>query len=306
MAAEDWEQFFDDNAAPTGLRELEATISSFLARQADRRVCLVTSGGTTVPLELNTVRFVDNFSAGTRGSASAEQLLDRGLAVIFLHRQSSLQPFCRHVEPRLLLAGLEESGSGELRLAGELATGLTGVVRAAREAAPRLLSIPFTSLASYLWLLRATSQLLAATPSPALLYLAAAVSDFYIPGCELPEHKLQSSEGPPAVQLRLVPKMLRPLVQLWAPAAFVITFKLETDPDLLLTKSRAALAKYGHQLVIGNLLATRTKEVVLVGRDRTERVSMEPEELSAGQEIEQKIVRRLLELYEAECGACDA
>ena len=56
MAAEDWEQFFYDNAAPTGLRELEATISSFLARQADRRVCLVTSGGTTVPLELNTVR----------------------------------------------------------------------------------------------------------------------------------------------------------------------------------------------------------------------------------------------------------
>jgi hypothetical protein len=30
------------------------------------------SGGTTVPLETNTVRFIDNFSSGARGAASAE------------------------------------------------------------------------------------------------------------------------------------------------------------------------------------------------------------------------------------------
>lgn len=35
------------------------------------------SGGTTVPLERETVRFVDNFSAGTRGSASAESVRGR-------------------------------------------------------------------------------------------------------------------------------------------------------------------------------------------------------------------------------------
>lgn len=54
------------------------------------------SGGTTVPLEHNTVRFVDNFSAGTRGSASAEYFLDNGYAVIFMHRLKSLEPFTRH------------------------------------------------------------------------------------------------------------------------------------------------------------------------------------------------------------------
>ena len=37
-----------------------------------KRIALVTSGGTTVPLENNTVRFIDNFSAGTRGATSAE------------------------------------------------------------------------------------------------------------------------------------------------------------------------------------------------------------------------------------------
>lgn len=49
-----------------------------------------------MPLEHNTVRFVDNFSAGTRGSASAEYFLDHEYAVIFMHRQKSLEPFTRH------------------------------------------------------------------------------------------------------------------------------------------------------------------------------------------------------------------
>lgn len=44
------------------------------------------SGGTTVPMEHNTVRFVDNFSAGSRGSASVEYFLKAGYAVIFLNR----------------------------------------------------------------------------------------------------------------------------------------------------------------------------------------------------------------------------
>lgn len=59
-------------------------------------VVILQSGGTTVPLEHNTVRFVDNFSAGTRGSASAEYFLDHGYAVIFMHRLKSLEPFTRH------------------------------------------------------------------------------------------------------------------------------------------------------------------------------------------------------------------
>lgn len=32
--------------------------------------------------------------------------------------------------------------------------------------------------------------------SKAMFYLAAAVSDFYIPASEMPEHKIQSSNGP--------------------------------------------------------------------------------------------------------------
>lgn len=40
-----------------------------------RPVVCVTSGGTTVPLERHCVRFIDNFSGGTRGALSAENFL---------------------------------------------------------------------------------------------------------------------------------------------------------------------------------------------------------------------------------------
>lgn len=60
-----------------------------------------------MPLEHNTVRFVDNFSAGTRGSASAEYFLEHGYAVIFMHRQKSLEPFTRHFSGQKLLDMLD-------------------------------------------------------------------------------------------------------------------------------------------------------------------------------------------------------
>lgn len=45
---------------------------------SESRVAVVTSGGTTAPLERRCVRFLDNFSQGTRGALSAEQFLAVG------------------------------------------------------------------------------------------------------------------------------------------------------------------------------------------------------------------------------------
>lgn len=41
----------------------------------DSCIAVVTSGGTTVPLEKHCVRFIDNFSSGRRGALSTEELL---------------------------------------------------------------------------------------------------------------------------------------------------------------------------------------------------------------------------------------
>ena len=153
-----------------------------------------------------------------------------------------------------------------------------------------LREIPFTTLSDYLWLLRACCETLAPLGEHAMLYLAAAVSDFYIPASSMSEHKLQSSEGAPEVKLSLVPKMLTPLVRHWVPRAFVISFKLETDPNLLRAKARKALETYGHKLVIANLLQTRKIEVIVVTKDTDEKLELTQREINEGMEIEEKIV----------------
>lgn len=115
----------------------------------------------------------------------------------------------------------------------------------------KILYINFTSVVDYMWLLRAACECLAAFEKRALLYLAAAVSDFYIPSDMMPTHKMQSGHGAPTISLQLVPKMLAPLVSLWVPNAFVVSFKLETDENLLIVKSRDSLNKYKHKVGYG-------------------------------------------------------
>jgi hypothetical protein len=53
---------------------VEASVADFVGKNLleGRPVVLVTSGGTTVPLERRTVRFIDNFSTGARGAKLAE------------------------------------------------------------------------------------------------------------------------------------------------------------------------------------------------------------------------------------------
>jgi phosphopantothenate-cysteine ligase len=130
----------------------------------------------------------------------------------------------------------------------------------------------------------------------ALFYLAAAVSDFFIPRSRMAEHKIQSSEIPAnfrdnavdsdeiytgengnehfrnskklVIHLDPVPKFLHRLVDGWAPdGSMIVSFKLETDPALLVYKARSALQRYAHHLVIGNMLSTRKWEVVFITPD---------------------------------------
>jgi phosphopantothenate-cysteine ligase len=96
------EHYFSAATPPTNLSEISILVETFIQHNHNRKVVLVTSGGTAVPLEKNTVRFLDNFSAGTRGAASAEAFIEKGIlqfmrgyAVIFLHRQFSLEPYTR-------------------------------------------------------------------------------------------------------------------------------------------------------------------------------------------------------------------
>ncbi|CAK5271148.1 unnamed protein product [Mycena citricolor] len=270
------ETYFATQAAPHTLEQDIAGVKAFVTRQVaeGRNVVLVTgtqSGGTTVPLELNVVRFLDNFSAGTRGATSAEYFLKAGYAVIFMHRQFSLQPFSRHyshsTNPFLDFISLEGDGSDQK--AGIVAEkradpDLISVLAAYKsvQMAGTLHTLNFVTVNDYLWLLRAVSQELSVLRQRALYYLAAAVSDFFLPRQKLSEHKIQSGKGSLHIEMDQVPKVLKAMVEEWTRDGYI----LETDEDLLIPKARAALERYGHQIVIGNDLHTRKHRVVFVER----------------------------------------
>lgn len=55
---EEWQEYFAKNAAPRGYDVACAQMEAFCQMHVGRRsIVLVTSGGTTVPLERNTVRY---------------------------------------------------------------------------------------------------------------------------------------------------------------------------------------------------------------------------------------------------------
>lgn len=299
-----WEDFYAKHPPPQDLEQNETALKEFTKKHLDEgnKVVLITSGGTTVPLEHNTVRFVDNFSAGTRGSVSAEYFLEHGYAVIFMYRVKSLEPFSRHFIGQKFLDLLQISDNNNetpvITVSPEYTQKVAIVLRKYREAfdQKKLLQLTFTTLPEYFWLLRSACQALAPLESKAILYLAAAVSDFYIPSNEMSVHKIHST-GPPTISLQLVPKILAPLVSLWVPKAFVVSFKLETDESLLISKARAALNKYHHNLVIANMLQTRKQQVVIVSKETDYILSLTNEQLNDGDEIEQLIVNDISEKH---------
>lgn len=290
-------QYFTINQPPPGLSSHLTLAREFIsARESNpaSRVVLVTSGGTTVPLENQTVRYIDNFSAGTRGACSAEYFLEAGYAVIFLHRQFSLLPYSRHYShnTRSFLDYMREGEDGTVCVEKEHQELMRERLRQynAAKKENRLLILSFVTITEYLWELREVAKLMRPLESRALFYLAAAVSDFFVPADRMVEHKIQSTEEfqeanangdgqvkkPAArtegkslvIDLEPVPKFLKQLVDGWAPEGMIVSFKLETDPSLLVTKAKYALKKYQHHLVIGNLLTTRKWEVVFVSADQ--------------------------------------
>lgn len=299
----DEDKYFTAHHPPEYLPEISGLIQKFVDfhKQLGKPVALVTSGGTTVPLENNTVRFIDNFSAGTRGATSAEYFLENGYAVIFMHREFSLLPYSRHYShtTNCFLDYMTEI-DGKIQINPDYAEDMLKVMRKYKQArdSNSLLLVPFTTVNQYLYTLRAAAELLQSLGTQAMFYLAAAVLDFFLPLLRMPQHKIQSRDqegGTLVVNLEQVPKFLLRLVDNWAPLAMIVSFKLETDLLILISKAKLALAKYQHQLVIGNLLQTRKEEVVFITPDGTENwIKLTGAEIAAHKDIESIIIPQVI------------
>lgn len=319
------EKYFKTNPQPDYLEEMVEETKKFIDYQHSlnrNKIVLVTSGGTTVPLENNTVRFIDNFSAGTRGASSAEQFLANGYSVIFLHREFSLTPFNRTFQKKSgleFLDYMDENGQIKSEFITQFKTHKSLYDKYLNKERTLLL-LPFTTVNQYLWSLKSIGKLL--NNKGCLFYLAAAVSDFFVPYSKLPKHKIQSrdygfdskegeskeansastsSDGKLIVNLDPVPKFLSRLVNSWATHAMIVSFKLETDQSILIHKAQYALNRYQHQLVIGNLLQTRNKEVVFVTPENVKGDWVKlPEQTDKGVKltIEELIIPEVIRLHQ--------
>jgi phosphopantothenate-cysteine ligase len=248
-AIEDWSNCI----APSLTRFLEC------ATAAGRRLCVITSGGTSVPLERNAVRFVTNFSTGSRGSALAEELVERGASVVFLGKRGSQLPFHRTVSS--LDSPLDHLGDANV------ARALKAWTDASQPQDPKILLLEFESVVEYLGRLRVVARRVQdhKLPSPPVLVLAAAVSDYYVPWADMAEHKMSGVNADGSITLRLhqVPKVMGVLRTEWAPAALLVSFKLETDPAVLENKALGNLVAYGCDAVIANLLASYRRKATV-------------------------------------------
>lgn len=230
------EEFFANAAQAPMCLSQQAALSTFVAAQpAGRRIVCVTSGGTTVPLEKHTVRFLDNFSTGTRGAISAEHFVQQGYAVIYLHRTGAAEPFSRVLTPFVqnileLLRPVPDTdgatasadgmvvGASAAAFSAEMLVALSQYQHAKRD--NTLLMLPFVSIGDYLHSLKAVALALTPAGPRAMLYLAAAVSDFYIPPEKMATHKIQSSIGCLDIHLDGVPKLLGMLVSYHATSKY--------------------------------------------------------------------------------------
>ncbi|KAH6800268.1 phosphopantothenate-cysteine ligase-like protein [Perilla frutescens var. hirtella] len=297
---DDIKSFFDSSPPLKDAAEIKRKLEEFIQKKSFLgKVVLVTSGGTTVPLEQRCVRYIDNFSSGSRGAASAEYFLKAGYAVVFLYREGTYQPFCRSLPNNPLLECFEVTSESNITARPLYEKTVKEAISNTHVAASNgtLLKLPFTTIFEYLQNLQLISSSMSSLGSSALFYLAAAVSDFYVPWESMAVHKIQSSSGPLDMRLAQVPKMLSVLRKDWAPKAFCISFKLETDMKILLEKAGTALKKYNMDMVVANELLTRKEEVVVVTKGGN--IVVQRDTTRADADVEEPLIKLIVDKHSA-------
>ncbi|EYU43564.1 hypothetical protein ABFS82_03G016100 [Erythranthe guttata] len=293
---EEINSFFDSAPSLKDGEAIKRKVEEFLEGRANRVVC-VTSGGTTVPLEQRCVRYIDNFSSGHRGAASTEYFLKAGYAVVFLYRRGTCQPYCRSLPDDPLLECFEVTNGSNVTVNPIHAKTVEGAIIDNHLAVTRgtLLKLPFTTIFEYLQILQLIALSMRSLGPSALFYLAAAVSDFYVPWESMTVHKIQSSSGPLDMRLAQVPKMLSVLRKDWAPLAFCISFKLETDTKILVDKANMALKKYNMDMVVANELLTRKEEVIVVTKGGN--VIVQRDKTESGADVEDPLIKLIVDTH---------
>ena len=287
---------FKDFLKPNNLHDINLQLQQFTSSlPKTTKIALVTAGGTQVPLEKRQVRCIENFSTGRRGATSVEYFLKNDYHVIYLHREGCVFPFTKQFSAAktfLHLLDLEEDKivikPDDINKAIQNLKDYKNFV-----SKNRFLAISFVTLDEYLYFLKETTQFLHNFGDSSLIYLSAAVSDFHIPYSLLSEQKISSTE-PLDLKLKCVPKMLKFLMKIWCPNAYVVTYKLETDEKIVIDKAKKALSDYNHHLVVANSLQNIRSNVTIVQNHNLKDLTVHDD---SPMELECKIVHEICKMH---------
>ena len=315
------QNFIQETPLPKNYNKVTTNVKTFCNENINNKMILVTGGGTIIPMEKNTVRYIDNFSTGTRAAACVEYFLENGYSVVHLTRTGCVQPFARHfchgIGKKALSCSQMEYlskmfGKGVETINTDRNNNMTTEIQSNAAKAidalkkykdfsikKKLHTVEFKSLGDYIHLLRMISMSLNIYKKNAIIFLAAAVSDFYIPASKMAEHKIQSADGGLHLDLEQVPKFLGEIKNSWAKNSYVTSFKLETDIRILTKKAHGAIDKYNVDLVIANELHTRYDKVILHDRNKQEIVVLKENHF----EIEKDLVDNVVELHSKYCSS---
>ena len=95
------------------------------------------------------------------------------------------------------------------------------------------------------------------------------------------------------MKLYPVPKKLGSIGE-WCSKAFVVSFKLETDTNILQRKSLRAIDKYKVNAVVGNILSTRKKTCMLYTGEDRDGLTLKT---SGGKILEEEIIAVLVDMH---------
>ena len=219
-----------------------------------------------------------------------------GFNLIFLHRSNSQKPFLHHLNTENILQDLEFNDENSVSASAcfknkTISSFYENIYKEYHESKDKLLLIEYFSVTEYLNLLIDICKLLNPFKTNAILLLAAAVSDFYLPTDLMAEHKIQSGNGNLELCLKPVPKLIKFIKKSICPDAFLVSFKLETDESLIIKKAKESLQKYKHDLVISNCLATRKSKLILLDNKGEEVIEKQNESLIEG-ELISKVIQK--------------
>ena len=267
-------------------------LKNIFSRSPEEKIICVTSGGTSIPLEKNTVRMIENFSTGQRGALSTEYFLKSGFYVIYLYRTNSKFPFIwRNSLNEIFNDFCNENKENKLE-------NLNNDMKEYAKYKEKLLSLEYCTVMEYLALciMIAEQYKEYEKPENTMLYLAAAVSDFYIPVEKMSTHKIQSKEygggNKIMIELENVPKTMK-LMKYITPKTKFVSFKLETDEKILGDKVKESFVKYNVDAIVGNMLDKRRKEIFIYTKEIMKKIELDDE----NKWIEEILIKYLVELF---------